>query len=97
MAAALYRIQQYNPYILKEISRRLNSFLPNFTDVAVVDDVANRQYIIKLKGEDGEYRLLPALNFLVRANLKGVIAVELAKEEKELKAEEIEVAFATGF
>lgn len=53
LAAALYRIKQTDEYNLKEISRKLNSFLPNFTEVNVYDDKANRQFIIKVKGEDG--------------------------------------------
>lgn len=53
LAAALYRIKQFDEYSLKEISRKLNEFLPNFTEVAVYDDKANRQYIIKLKSEEG--------------------------------------------
>ncbi len=55
LAAALYRIQQQDDYALKEISRKLNSFLPSFTDVKVFDDSANRQYIIKIKGEDAKW------------------------------------------
>lgn len=55
LAAALFRIKQHDPYSLKEISRKLNSFLPGFTDVDVFDDKANRQYLIKLKGEDGKW------------------------------------------
>ena len=54
LAAALYRIKQSDPYKLKEISRKLNSFLPNYTEVAVYDDKVNRQFIIKVKGEDGK-------------------------------------------
>ncbi len=53
LAAALYRIKRADEYKLKEISRKLNSFLPNFTEVNVYDDKANRQFIIKVKGEDG--------------------------------------------
>ena len=49
LAAALYRIKQDEPYILKEISRKLNKFLPNFTEVNVIDDKENKQYLIKLK------------------------------------------------
>lgn len=52
LAAALYRIKQADPYNLKEISRNLNSFLSNFTEVNVYDDKVNRQFIIKVKGED---------------------------------------------
>ena len=36
-------------YILKQISRKLNKFLPNFTEVDVIDDKENKQYLIKLK------------------------------------------------
>lgn len=54
LAAALFRIKQTDEYSLKEISRKLNSFLPNLTDVNVHDDKANRQYIVKIKGDDGK-------------------------------------------
>jgi predicted ATPase len=54
MAAALYRIKQADAYSLQEISRKVNKFLPNFTNVFVEDDKVNRQFIIKLKGEDGK-------------------------------------------
>lgn len=54
LAAALFRIKQIDEYNLVEISRKLNSFLPNFTEVNVYDDKANLQYIIKLRGEDGK-------------------------------------------
>lgn len=54
LAAVLFRLKQYDAYTLFEISRKLNSFLPNFTGVDVYDDQANRQYIIKLKDEDGK-------------------------------------------
>lgn len=55
MAAALHKIKQRDPYSLKEISRKINSFLPGFTEIDVVDDRANRQYIIRLKGEDNKW------------------------------------------
>ncbi|PMD94697.1 ATPase [Siphonobacter sp. BAB-5405] len=53
LAAALYRIKLSDEYSLKEISRKLNNILPNLVAVEVYDDKANRQYIIKVKGEDG--------------------------------------------
>ncbi len=53
LAAALYRLKLDDEYTLKEISRKFNQFLPNFTDVMVYDDKANKQFIIKLRGEDG--------------------------------------------
>ena len=54
LAAALYRIQQLDNYAIIEISRKLNSFLPNFIEVKVIDDKENKQYLIVLKGEDGK-------------------------------------------
>ena len=54
LAAALYRIKQKDPYSLVEISRKLCSFIPNYTEVEVKDDVENKQYVIYLKGEDGK-------------------------------------------
>lgn len=53
LAAALYRIQQDDPYAIVEISRMLNRFLPNYTKVESHDDRANRQFLIKLQSEDG--------------------------------------------
>lgn len=52
LAAALYRIKQEDSFNLKEISRKLNSFLPNFIEVDVFDDKENKQYLIKLKDVD---------------------------------------------
>ena len=52
LAAALFRIKQADEYSLVEISRKLNSFLPNFVEVMVIDDRANNQYMIKLKDKD---------------------------------------------
>ncbi|MDI9878423.1 AAA family ATPase [Flectobacillus longus] len=52
LAAALFRIKQIDEYSLKEISRKLNTFLPNFTEVDVIDDNENKQYLIKLKDVD---------------------------------------------
>jgi predicted ATPase len=49
LAAALFRIKQEDNYALKEISRKLNKFLPNFTEIDVIDDKENKQYLIKLK------------------------------------------------
>jgi len=54
LAAALFRIKQMDPYSLVQISRKLNSFLPEFIEVNVYDDTADRQFIIKLKGDDGQ-------------------------------------------
>jgi predicted ATPase len=52
LAAVLHRIKQEDIYALKEISREVQIFLPNFVDVNVIDDTENQQYIIKLKDKD---------------------------------------------
>ena len=52
LAAALFRIKQDDEYTLTSISRDLNNLLPNLTEVNVYDDKANRQFIIKVKGDD---------------------------------------------
>ncbi len=54
LAAALYRIKIQDDYSLIQISRALGNFLPNFTDVNVIDDKENSQFLIKLKGVDGK-------------------------------------------
>jgi predicted ATPase len=52
LAAALYRIKQEDSYTLKEISRKFQTFLPDFVEVDVIDDTENKQYLIKLKDKD---------------------------------------------
>ncbi|QDH78989.1 AAA family ATPase [Echinicola soli] len=54
LASTLYRVSLEDGVAIREISRKLNSFLPNFTRVNIIDDKPNRQYIIKLKGVDGK-------------------------------------------
>ncbi len=54
LAAALNRIAIKNPHSLPEISRKLQSFVPNFIEVNVVDDKENKQFLIKLKDKDGK-------------------------------------------
>ena len=53
LAAALHRIKISDPYALKSISRRLNNMLPYLTEVDVLDDKANKQFIIRVRSEDG--------------------------------------------
>jgi predicted ATPase len=53
LAAVLHRIKTTNEYALPAISRRLNDLLPNLTEVNVWDDTANKQFLIKIKSEDG--------------------------------------------
>lgn len=54
LAAALNRIALKEKYSLVEISRKLQSFLPDFIEVKVIDDKENKQYIIKLVDRDGK-------------------------------------------
>ncbi len=51
IAAALFRLKSKDGYVLKEISRKLNNLLPNLTEVDVLDDIANNQYVIN-KGKE---------------------------------------------
>ncbi len=87
LAAALFRIKQNDPYAIRIIARTLNSFLPNFVDVDVVDDKANRQYLIKLVSEDkkefssrvlseGTLRILALCIFMCDESHTGLLCFE---------------------
>lgn len=52
LAGALHRISLEKHYSLNEISRKLQSFIPNFVEVKIVDDTKNRQFLIKLVDKD---------------------------------------------
>ncbi|PLK44450.1 AAA family ATPase [Emticicia sp. TH156] len=52
LAAVLYRIKQDDEYSIMEISRKLQTFLPSFIEVDVVDDTENKQYVINIKDKD---------------------------------------------
>lgn len=54
IAAALYRISQTSDFALAEISRDLSRILPNYNNISVIDDIANNQFIIKLKDSQGK-------------------------------------------
>ncbi|ODS88042.1 MAG: ATPase [Chryseobacterium sp. SCN 40-13] len=54
LAAALNRITLRNEYSLGEISRKLQSFVPNFIEVKVIDDKENKRFVIKLIDKDGK-------------------------------------------
>mgnify|MGYP004516358589 CR=1 FL=1 len=54
LAAALFRLKQHDKYVLKEIARKLHSFVPSFVDLDVIDDEENKQYLIVLYNKDGE-------------------------------------------
>lgn len=54
LASALFRMKEDDDYILVEIGRELIKFLPEYVGVDVVNDEANKQFIIKLKHKDGK-------------------------------------------
>lgn len=54
LAAALFRIKGYDEYNLTEVSRELMRFLPEYTSVDVLNDEANRQFIIKIRNKEGD-------------------------------------------
>lgn len=52
LAAALYRIKAKDEYNIIAISRLLNKFLPEYVKVDVINDTANRQFIIELTNQN---------------------------------------------
>lgn len=54
LASALFRMKMDDEYILVEISRQMIKFLPEYVSVDVINDEANKQFIIKLKHKDGK-------------------------------------------
>lgn len=54
LASALFRMKEEDEYVLIEISRQLVKFLPEYISVDVINDEANKQFIIKLKHKDGK-------------------------------------------
>lgn len=52
MAGALFRMYRQDASILKDISRKLQKFLPEFIAVKVEDDKENKQYIVRLEDRD---------------------------------------------
>jgi predicted ATPase len=54
LAAVLYRLKKNDEYILTEITRKLNVFLPNIIKVDVANDLANHLFVIRLKDNDGK-------------------------------------------
>jgi len=48
LAGALFRIKQEDEYNLIEISRKMQKLLPNFIGVDVIDNLENKEYVIKL-------------------------------------------------
>ena len=87
LAAVLARIKLNDVYILREISRRLQTFVSDFVDVSVFDDLAREQFIIKLKDKhkreyttrvlsDGTLRILALCILLYDEDYNGVLTFE---------------------
>lgn len=53
LASTLFRINQEDELILNDIELELNNLLPNFTKIAIQEDLAENRFIIKLSGDDG--------------------------------------------
>ena len=87
LAAALHRIKIAGSYELKAIGRKLNSLLPNITQVDVIDDKLGKQFIVQVKTLDereftsrvlseGTLRLLTLCVFLYDPAHKGILCFE---------------------
>lgn len=87
LAAALHRIKSTDPLQLKQITRRLNSLLPNIIRVDVIDDQAGQQFVVNVEAQDGRtftsrvlsegtLRLLTLCVFLYDYDFKGLLCFE---------------------
>jgi predicted ATPase len=54
LAAALYRIQKPEPFIMNDISRDMANLIRPLVEVTVKDDSANNQYLIEVKSSDSK-------------------------------------------
>ena len=54
LAAAMYRLNSMDKYNLQKIILKLSSFLPDYTELYVRDDKANKQFIFELKNKEGK-------------------------------------------
>ena len=87
LAAAVHRIKNTDPSLLKQITRRLNALLPGITSVDVIDDKVGKQFVIKVETLDGKIftsrvlsegtlRLLTLCVFLYDSDYKGLLCFE---------------------
>lgn len=87
LASALHRIKMQGEYLLSDISMQLNNLLPNFVQVKVEEDIANNQFVIKLRNEDnrefssrvlseGTLRLLALCVLKYDEKYKGILCFE---------------------
>ena len=54
LAAALFRLNNQEPFIMTKIMVRLSSFLPEYSKLNVKDDKANKQFVFELQNGDGK-------------------------------------------
>ncbi|MDR0893963.1 MAG: AAA family ATPase [Prevotellaceae bacterium] len=54
LAAALFRLKCEDEYNITDVSRALKSFLPEYVGVDVIDDKANKLFIVNLTNIDGK-------------------------------------------
>lgn len=87
LAAAVNRIKNTDPSLLKSITRRLNALLPGIISVDVIDDKVGKQFVIEVETQDarkftsrvlseGTLRLLSLCVFLFDRDYKGVLCFE---------------------
>ncbi len=87
LAAAVHRIKNADPGLLKQITRRLNALLPDITSVDVLDDKVGKQFVIQVATQDGRIftsrvlsegtlRLLTLCVFLYDKDYKGLLCFE---------------------
>lgn len=55
LAAALFRLNSQDTFLMRKIVMRLSSFLPEYKKLSVRDDKANKQFVFDLQNADGKY------------------------------------------
>ncbi len=87
LAAAVHRIKNEDPVLLKQITRRLNAVLPGITSVDVLDDKVGKQFVLQVETQggkvftsrvlsEGTLRLLTLCVFLYDKDYKGLLCFE---------------------
>lgn len=87
LAATIHRIKTIDPIYIKDITRKLNSLLPNINNLDVIDDKIGKQFVIQVKTLDnreftsrvlseGTLRLLTLCVFMFDPNHKGLLCFE---------------------
>lgn len=87
LGAILFRLKEEDDYILKEILRSLQKFLPHFIKLDVINDIEGQRYIVKLTDtdkkvytsrvlSDGTLRILAFCTLLYDFERKGLLCLE---------------------